>query len=72
MAEGYTAAAAGTRYDITIDRSSFGAGWFITRNILLKGEYVTQNYDGFRDTGANNRFYNGKFDGFVIQGAISF
>ena len=72
VAEGYTAAAAGTRYDITIDRSSFGAGWFITRNILLKGEYVTQNYDGFRDTGANNRFYNGKFDGFVIQGAISF
>ncbi|HCZ36150.1 MAG TPA: hypothetical protein DHV26_09515 [Cytophagales bacterium] len=72
VAEGYTAGAAGTRYDITIDRTSFGAGWFITRNILLKGEYVTQNYGGFRDTGANNRFYNGKFDGFVIQGAISF
>lgn len=72
IAEGYTAAAAGTRYDVTIDRTSFGAGWFITRNILLKGEYVTQNYDGYRDTGANNRFYNGKFDGFVIQGAISF
>lgn len=72
VAEGYTAAAAGTRYDVTIDRTSFGAGWFITRNILLKGEYVTQNYDGFRDTGANNRFYNGKFDGFVFQGAISF
>ncbi|MCW5910536.1 MAG: hypothetical protein KIT62_05650 [Cyclobacteriaceae bacterium] len=72
VAEGYTAAAAGTRYDVTIDRTSFGAGWFITRNILLKGEYVTQNYDGFRDTGANNRFYQGKFDGFVVQGAISF
>ncbi|HMR55814.1 MAG TPA: hypothetical protein PKC10_00760 [Cyclobacteriaceae bacterium] len=72
MAEGYTAAAAGTRYDVEIDRTSIGAGWFITRNILLKGEYVTQNYDGFRNTGPNNRFFDGKFDGFVIQGAISF
>lgn len=72
VAEGYTAILPGTRYDVTIDRTSFGAGWFITRNILLKGEYVTQNYDGYNNTGANSRFYNGKFDGFVIQGAISF
>lgn len=72
IAEGYTAILQGTRYDVTIDRTSFGAGWFITRNILLKGEYVTQNYDGYNNTGANSRFYNGKFDGFVIQGAISF
>lgn len=72
IAEGYTAILPGTRYDVTIDRTSFGAGWFITRNILLKGEYVTQNYDGYNNTGANSRFYNGKFDGFVIQGAISF
>lgn len=72
VAEGYTALAAGTRYDVEIDRTSIGAGWFITRNILLKGEYVTQNYDGFRNTGPNNRFFDGKFDGFVIQGAISF
>lgn len=72
IGEGYTATAVGTRYDVTIDRTSIGGGWFITHNILLKGEYVTQNYGGFKDTGANNRFYNGKFDGFVIQGAISF
>jgi hypothetical protein len=72
IAEGFTASAVGTRYDVTIDRTSFGAGWFITPSILLKGEYVTQNYGGFKTTGPNNRFYNGKFDGFVIQGAISF
>ncbi len=72
VAEGYTATAQGNRYDVNIDRTSIGAGWFITPSILLKGEYVTQNYGGFLPTGANNRFYNGKFDGFVIQGAISF
>ncbi len=72
IAEGYTATVRGTRTDVTIDRTSIGAGWFITRSILLKGDYVTQYYKGFLATGANNRFYNGKFDGFVIQGAISF
>jgi hypothetical protein len=72
IAEGYSATVRGTRTDVTIDRTSIGAGWFITPSILLKGEYVTQNYGGFLATGANNRFYNGKFDGFVIQGAISF
>lgn len=72
IAEGFTAAVAGTRYDVTIDRAAFAAGWFVTRNILLKGEYVTQKYGGYMDTGANSRFYDGKFDGIVIQGAISF
>ncbi|MFN8804224.1 MAG: hypothetical protein ACK5YT_00215 [Bacteroidota bacterium] len=72
IAEGYSATVRGTRTDVTIDRTSIAAGWFITPSILLKGEYVTQNYGGFLATGANNRFYNGKFDGFVIQGAISF
>ncbi|NBP68557.1 MAG: hypothetical protein EBU52_07410 [Cytophagia bacterium] len=72
IAEGYTATVQGTRYDVDINRTSIGAGWFITRNILLKGEYVTQKYEGFKDTGANNRFYGGEFDGIVIQGAISF
>jgi hypothetical protein len=72
IAEGYTATVRGIRTDVTIDRTAIAAGWFITPSILLKGEYVTQNYGGFLATGANNRFYNGKFDGFVIQGAISF
>jgi hypothetical protein len=72
VAEGVTAADAGIQYDVTIDRFSVGGGWFITKNILLKGEYVNQNYDGFRDTGPNNRFFEGNFKGFVIQGAISF
>ena len=72
IAEGYTAAVAGTRYDVSIDRTSVGGGWFITRNILLKGEYVTQNYNDYKNTGANARFFEGKFNGVVIQGSIAF
>jgi hypothetical protein len=72
LTEGQSAASPGSLYDVKIDRTAIAAGWFITRNILLKGEYVTQNYDGYLPTGPNNRFHQGKFNGFVVQGAISF
>ena len=72
LAEGYTAAVRGSRYDVSIDRTSFGGGWFVTRNVLLKGEYVTQKYDGYKNTGANARFYQGEFSGVVFQGVIAF
>jgi hypothetical protein len=66
---GQTSSAAGTLTPIEINRLSVAAGWFITRNVLLKGEYVNQEYSGYPDT---ERFYKGKFNGIVIQGAISF
>lgn len=66
---GQSAAVEGTNSDITIDRTSLGAGWFVTRNILLKGEYVNQNYGGYP---TSERFYKGNFKGFVIQGSIAF
>jgi len=59
----------GTRRDVTIDRLAYGAGWFITPNILVKGEYVTQRYKDYPDTDILN---HGKFNGFVIQGSIAF
>ncbi|MEP7263883.1 MAG: hypothetical protein ABI772_05275, partial [Bacteroidota bacterium] len=59
----------GTRVDISIDRTAFSAGWFITRNILVKGEYVMQAY---HDYPAPNILQGGKFDGFVFQGSIAF
>jgi hypothetical protein len=66
---GQSAGNAGTRTPITIDRTSIGAGWFITRNVLLKGEYVNQNYDGYPNT---DRLSGANFKGVVVQGAISF
>ena len=59
----------GTRSDVSIDRTTVGAGWFITPNILVKGEYVTQKY---KDFPTGNILEGGKFDGFVLQGVIAF
>jgi len=55
--------------DVKIDRIAFGAGWFMTRNILLKGEYVTQDYNDFPTADYRN---GGKFNGYVIQAAVGF
>lgn len=59
----------GKRVDISVDRFALAAGWFITRNILLKGEYVTQRYT---DYPTGNILQGGKFDGFVMQGIVAF
>ena len=55
--------------DVTIDRTAIAAGWFPTKNLLLKGEYVMQNYTDF-PTG--NIFADGQFSGFVIQAVVGF
>lgn len=55
--------------EIDINRLQIAGGWFLTKNVLAKVEYVNQNYDGFR---SNNRFYEGNFNGLVVEAAISF
>jgi len=59
----------GTRQDITIERMSYSAGWFVTPNILVKGEYVNQKH---KDYPTDDILGGGKFDGFVLQGSIAF
>lgn len=60
---------AGMADEVTIDRIQAGAGWFVTPSILLKGEYVTQGYDGFPTTDIRHK---GKFDGFMLEGVVAF
>lgn len=55
--------------DVTVERVQLGAGWFVTPNILLKGEYVTQRYQDFPVADIRHA---GEFDGFMIEGAVSF
>lgn len=53
----------------SVDRWQVSAGWFMTENILMKAEYVTQTYDGFPAGGARD---GAEFDGVVIEGVLSF
>ena len=59
---GYTA-------DVDIKRTSLAAGWFPTKNLLLKGELVNQKYEGFKTTDLRN---GGKFNGLVIEAVVGF
>jgi len=55
--------------DIEITRFQLGAGWFMTKNILMKLEYVNQKHDGYNDTSI---FDEGKFKGLMAEAVISF
>ncbi len=59
----------GYRQNVRIERESVGAGWFITRNVLFKAEYVTQSYFNFP---TENILSGGNFNGLIIQGTIGF
>jgi len=54
----------------TIDRVNIGGGWFMTKNILAKLEYVSQRYTGAGWAG--QKYAGGWFKGFMIEAAISF
>ncbi len=52
-----------------IDRYQLSAGWFMTKNILVKAEYVDQKYNGFSDTSIN---HGGEFHGGMIEAVLGF
>jgi hypothetical protein len=60
---------AGMANDVDVDRTQFGGGWFLTTNVLLKGEWVHQNDNNFPSTDIRN---GGKFKGFVVEGVVAF
>lgn len=53
-----------------INRLNIGGGWFITKNVMTKLEYVNQNYEGEGWTGT--KYNGGEFDGINIEAVISF
>lgn len=57
--------------DIEINRFNVGGGWFMTKNILTKIEYVNQTYGGDGYNG-NVNYDGGKFNGIMLEAAISF
>lgn len=53
-----------------ISRLNVGGGWFMTKNVVTKLEYVTQTFSG---AGWDGGLYQGaEFNGIVIEAAISF
>jgi hypothetical protein len=54
---------------ITINRIAASAGWFVTKNIMVKAEYVNQVYNGFFATDIRS---GGKFSGGMFEAAIGF
>jgi hypothetical protein len=55
--------------DVGVNRFALAAGWFPTKNLLLKGEYVNQNYEDFPGTDFRNQ---GNFKGLVVQAVVGF
>jgi hypothetical protein len=64
-----TAELAGMADEVSVDRTQFGGGWFISPLVLLKGEYVNQKYNDFPTTDVRN---GGRFKGFVVEGVVAF
>ncbi|AFL83918.1 hypothetical protein Belba_1289 [Belliella baltica DSM 15883] len=55
--------------NLDISRLNLGGGWFISKNILTKLEYVKQSYNGEAWTG---RFAGAQFNGVTLEAVISF
>ncbi|HRJ29826.1 MAG TPA: hypothetical protein PLV21_03600 [Cyclobacteriaceae bacterium] len=55
--------------DLKISRVNFGGGWYLSKNILTKVEYLKQSYDG---NGWTGRFAGAEFSGLMIEAIISF
>ena len=52
-----------------IERVEIAAGWFPISNLLLKLEYVNQQY---KDFPTNNILHEGKFNGFILEAVVGF
>ena len=59
----------GSNGEVSIDRVQFAAGWFPTKNLLLKLEYVNQN---FMDFESNDYRHGLNFKGLMVEAAIAF
>jgi hypothetical protein len=60
---------AGMTSDVEADRWQVGGGWFITSSMLLKAEYVNQEFKGYPATHIRN---GGKFKGLMFEAVVAF
>ncbi len=55
--------------DVSVNRVNFGGGWFITPSLMLKAEYVRQNYNDFVRSDIRS---GARFNGFMIEAITAF
>ncbi|HRO85625.1 MAG TPA: hypothetical protein PK110_12445 [Niabella sp.] len=55
-----------------IDRFNIGGGYFLTKNVLAKLEYVSQKYNNSAAWGTASPLYGGKFNGLMLEATIGF
>lgn len=55
--------------DVKVDRTALAGGWFLTKNILLKAEYVIQKY---KDFPVQDYRSSGQFKGYVVEAVVGF
>jgi len=55
--------------DVTVNREAGSLGWFMTKNIMMKAEYVNQEYLNYP---TDNILNGGKFHGVMLEASIGF
>lgn len=65
-----TAVPALAPYNVSINRLAVSAGWFVTKNVMTKLEYVNQNYD--YASAPLSILNGGNFKGFVLEAVVGF
>jgi hypothetical protein len=55
--------------EVSVNRTQFAAGWFINHYLMLKSEYVIQNYKNYPVTSI---FNDGRFQGFMGDAVLAF
>jgi hypothetical protein len=58
-----------SKNEIMIKRGLISAGWFVTKHLLMKAEYVNQTYLNFNPSDIRS---GGKFNGFTIEASVGF
>lgn len=54
---------------VSIDRLEIAAGWYLTKNVMVKAEFITQNYNDFP---GGELLSDGNFNGGMFEAVISF
>ena len=59
----------GSTTNVTVNRQAGSIGWFLTKNIMAKAEYVNQEYLHYSPFNILN---GAKFSGFCLEASIAF